>query len=491
MTLLEQCGIWNENDEYEKIINAIEGIPSGDRSPELDSELARAYNNAADADDKDLFQKAVALLRPHEEYFKGDHCWNFRIAYACFYLNQEGVALRYFLQALEARPGDEDTQKFIDECRRRLSLPMFYKNFRERTREAWAAFEQEEAKLRGLLDRKNRADAEADLMETCGDVLKLVFANPSFEIGFNGKKYELILSAEGNKARLFELVYFQRHAPASVLEHWNILVGRQPSRGFGLRSNGWEVSGEDVRVWVEKREDKISLTLFCEKLLPLLREDENRAWWMLSLLADQVLGEIASIALICGFEVAETPPKGSSVSLDELPKALTEMELNIDRTAEEYLDNCYTVYWLEPNEEPEADWRLDVYAGNTRCEPLINDYLNAENITMDAYHADGAVAGFLCYPLDGFVGENRGKEVLDFRDALEAAVMEAAGEDAVTFIGGASGIYCGYLDFIAWDLPAVLDAALEFFEKSTLKSADFHVFRRDVGTVRLLDRPNR
>lgn len=84
MTLLEQCGIWNENDEYEKIINAIEGIPSGDRSPELDSELARAYNNAADADDKDLFQKAIALLRPHEEYFKGDHCWNFRIAMPVF-----------------------------------------------------------------------------------------------------------------------------------------------------------------------------------------------------------------------------------------------------------------------------------------------------------------------------------------------------------------------------------------------------------------------
>ena len=48
MTLLEQCQIWNDNDEYQKIIDAIEAIPAEDRTPELDSELARAYNNAAD-----------------------------------------------------------------------------------------------------------------------------------------------------------------------------------------------------------------------------------------------------------------------------------------------------------------------------------------------------------------------------------------------------------------------------------------------------------
>ena len=34
--------------------------------------------------------------------------------------------------------------------------------------------------------------------------------------------------------------------------------------------------------------------------------------------------------------------------------------------------------------------------------------------------------------------------------------MREAGAEAVTFLGGATGLYCGYLDFIAWDLPAVL-----------------------------------
>ena len=33
----------------------------------------------------------------------------------------------------------------------------------------------------------------------------------------------------------------------------------------------------------------------------------------------------------------------------------------------------------------------------------------------------------------------------------------------ITFLGGATGLYYGYLDFIAWDLPAVLDAANSIF----------------------------
>ena len=71
MNLLEQCQKWNENDEFQKIIDALEAIPSGGRTPEMDSELARAYNNQAQPEEKELFQKAIDLLEPHEEYFEG------------------------------------------------------------------------------------------------------------------------------------------------------------------------------------------------------------------------------------------------------------------------------------------------------------------------------------------------------------------------------------------------------------------------------------
>ena len=42
--------------------------------------------------------------------------------------------------------------------------------------------------------------------------------------------------------------------------------------------------------------------------------------------------------------------------------------------------------------------------------------------------------------------------------------------------------------FIAWDLPAVLEAAKDFFADSCVAQGVFHVFRRNAGAVRLWER---
>ena len=437
MKLLEQCQKWNEEDEFQKIIDTLEAIPAGERTPEMDSELARAYSNLAEPGDRELFQRAIGLLEPHE-----------------------------------ARPGDADTQELIDSCRRCLALPGFEKNFRQRTKEAWAAFAGIEAELRRIMDTDEMRERGEELVEECQKVLELAFCSPSFELGVGVEKYELILSADGNRSALFPLVYFQRRAPESVLEHWNILVGRQPSAGFSLQAGELQVQAEDVLVWTEPREDRVSLTLYCEKLLPLMREEEDKVWWLLCTLTDQVLGEVSSIALIHDLDIVEQPRSGTAVLLSELPGKLRDMGYTRWDDAGDYLENSYIAYELEPVKDPEADWRLDVGAGSTRLPVLINDYMRSESGIMDDYHRDGIAAGFLCYPLDGFTGEGRAEEILTFRDALRESVREHAGEDAVTFLGGATGLYYGYLDLIAWDLPAVLDAAREFLLEQIWPGAD-------------------
>lgn len=489
MELLEQCQQWFEQDEAQKVIDTLEAIPAGERPPELDSELAKAYIAIAEMGDREPFEKALELLTPHEVYFAGDHCWNYRIASAYYYLDEEGPALRYFEKALEARPGDNDTQEYIDDCRRRLSLPRFEKNFRERTQEAWAAFSQIEAELRQIIDTDETHQRGEELVEKCGNALRSALGDTAFELGFNGEKYELILSPEGLRSRLFPLVYFQKQAPESVLEHWNIWVGRQPCEGFELRAGEIEVRAEDVQMWAEETEDhQVSLVLYCEKLTPILKEDTDKVWWALSMLVDQTIGEVSAIALIAGFDVYAQPKDEPAKLLSELPELLQSMGLSLWRDGSDYLENSYLAYELKPVEDPEADWRLDVYTGSCRLPVLINDYLTARADTVDEYHRDGIAAGFLCYPVDGFAGEDRAEQILQFRDDLRDAILEKAGAEAVTFLGGATGLYYGYLDFLAWDLPAVLDAARDFFEDSQIDQGGFHTFRRDVGTVRLWEK---
>ena len=51
--LLEKCQIWNEDGNYAKIIEELEKIPYENRTPETDSELARAYANIAEPSDRE------------------------------------------------------------------------------------------------------------------------------------------------------------------------------------------------------------------------------------------------------------------------------------------------------------------------------------------------------------------------------------------------------------------------------------------------------
>ena len=121
--------------------------------------------------------------------------------------------------------------------------------------------------------------------------------------------------------------------------------------------------------------------------------------------------------------------------------------------------------------------------------PLVNGYLDADNDFMDALHADGAAAGFFCYPLDTLREEEGTEKIFDFRDRLEEALAAGDGPEILTLTGGATGLFCGYVDFIAWDIRAVLQKAKEFFEGTDIPWANFHTFRREAGTVALKHPP--
>ncbi|MFR3532374.1 MAG: DUF2185 domain-containing protein [[Eubacterium] siraeum] len=489
MDILKQCQKWHEESKQHKIIDALEAIPAEERTPEMDSELARAYNNLADPHKptcKEMLKKALALLKPHEEYFEDDYYWNFRMGYSYFYLDQEGRALRYFEKALEARPDDEDTMQLIDGCKKGISLPQFSECFRERTEDWWETFAEMEAELRQMMDEDKDRTRGAELVAQMQGTLNLVFDEISFEMGFNGEKHELILTPEGDKVKLFELIYFQKHAPKEVLEHWNILVGRQPVQNIGLRTNdGWEISGDDVQIWLEEQgENSFAISAYCEKLLPKLQEEEGRVWWMLTTLTDQVLGEIPHMRYIDSFDVLEEPKAEPSILLSQLPDHLKERGLELSTDPEAYLES-YLGYEMKPNEDPDADWRLDVMVGSTNCVPLINGYLNADNDFMDQLHADGTVAGFFCYPLDTLREEEGSQKIFDFRDELEKVFTTDEGSEVLTLTGGATGIYCGYVDFIAWDIREALNMAKEFFEGTDIPWAIFHSFRREAGSVPL------
>lgn len=488
MTLLEKCQKWHEAGQFPKIIEALEALGEDGRTPELASELARAYNNEADPNTSEgrlMLHRAIELLEPHEEALGATYLWNFRLGYAYYYLDQEGRALSRFLRAHEAKPEDEDAKEFMEDCLKRVTLPFFRVPFRERTQKVWTAFEGEEAEIRAMMDADKTHERGEEIVDRIERILRLAFEDVSFEVGFNGVKHELILTPEGNRMKLFELVYFRSHAPASVLRHWEITLGRRGTSGNELHAGGVRIGGEDVQAWLEPDDDAFKLSVFCARLADLKAKEEGRVWWMLTTLTDQLLGEIPHMRWINDFELLDAPRAVPGFLLSDLPDKLRELGKDLALDAETLLENSYVGYTREPDPDPDADWRLDVIAGSTACPPLINGYMSADDETMDALHADGVTAGFIAFSLAGFTGENRTQGIFAFRDALEAQLEKACGPDVVRMVGGATGVHFGYVDFMVWDLQPVLFEARAFLEASDVPAASFHVFRREVGSVPL------
>ncbi len=372
-----------------------------------------------------------------------------------------------------------------EERMRELSLPINIKPFRMRTEEGWASFLTGEGELRALMEEEDREAVSERLVSRCTELLSPAFADVAFELGHNGEKYELILTPEGDRSRLFQLAYFRQHAPRELLKSWNIKVGRTRSENFGLRIYGQDVALEDVRVWPEKTQNSsLNLKLYCEKLAPLMKENEGQVYNIIYILLDQALGELAAMRYVDRLEVLEAPAERESIPLNHLAGFVARQ---VDPEGwprandPELAGERYTAYEGKPSEEEDWPLRADVYVGVTCCIPLLNGYFQNDDYYMDRLHQDGVVPGFFYYPLDGVDK----KDILNLRDQLEQAIEARCGEGIVTFTGGATGTAFGYLDFIAWDLRTLLDAAVEVFAGAPVDWAAFHTLRSNAGSIGL------
>ena len=168
--------------------------------------------------------------------------------------------------------------------------------------------------------------------------------------------------SEGDRAKLYELQYFKEHAPAEVLLHWDIVVGRSRKPGFDLRVDDLQVGGDDVQALAEPSGDNsVELTMYCEKLLPLLAENEDRVWWMLGSLCDYTIGEVNTIAIVDKMEISDKPLDGDTVTLSALPDKLNALGIKLYSDAGEYLENSYLSYQLRaepPTATPTGEWIL-------------------------------------------------------------------------------------------------------------------------------------
>ena len=108
----------------------------------------------------------------------------------------------------------------------------------------------------------------------------------------------------------------------------------------------------------------------------------------------------------------------------------------------------------------------------------MNGYYNDTPYVMDSLEDDGIAAGYLFYPIDTVESDSRGTQILELRDAITNE-LERELPDSFMFVGGATGVHFGYIDFIAWDMRDVAAKLPAIAEKNGLSWMAFRNFRRN------------
>lgn len=113
--LRQKLDEWHEQNEHQKIVNAIALSREEQTDYETVSRLARALNNLG------AYEEAARWLLAVEKDGEGDPLWHFRLGYSYYYLELYDKAAAAFGRSLELDASDEDAWRFLTDCLHILS----------------------------------------------------------------------------------------------------------------------------------------------------------------------------------------------------------------------------------------------------------------------------------------------------------------------------------------------------------------------------------
>ncbi len=345
-------------------------------------------------------------------------------------------------------------------------------SFKERVGKFWGAFAEKESEVRKMLDDKVGTDT---LIKFVDDILSVAFHKAFFELGINDQgKYELILTPEGDRAKLFQLEYWLKQAPAVLTEKWNFYSSK-PAKAkgdFSISMYDTTLSADSVSLYyeIDEKHQKVNLQVEC---LPLMKLEENKKYSLFFIYLDQLIGEAYTMEYIGTIDFRVSGKGLKKIAATDLRKLMDDtIEAKNWFRIENICERC-AGYEMVPSKAKDWQLREDIYIAYSSCFPVLNAFYNKSTELFGNFYADGVVFGFLFYENIN-VPKDR---MVPFRTEIEDQILkEAKAANVADSIGGATGFYFSYMDFIVYDIDAFLAIAKEVLVKYKFKDVGFSNF---------------
>ena len=474
----------------DEIIRRLEAVPKEKFTPLYAFELARAIANRSESGRDDL-KRALALLEGLDDWTEGRWETLFCRAFLNLRLGQRRAALKCFKACAGIRPDDEVVDFFVEVCKRGLSQPTIEKPFRVRADEVWAALEAQATELEDAFDSVTDAD---EVEKRLAAILEPVSASWwRLDVSAEDDRIKVEISPNGWRLECFPILEFLRRVPESLADRWTFTAGRarRDDTSFETFMAGNEVlSADDVLIWPEPHEGMWRLLVYIEDFKGTEERVRIECFQAVRALIDRTVGEAARLRRADAITLVPKAPSGEGLTLSEFREFLFEKAPECRRmTLKDYAWLPHE-YGMRPDTRPGAPLLADVTEGITHCPPLGYLYGQGKSIGMDALGAAGACAGFLFLDVkDDAEGLAPKKDRrIKARKTLEAR-LRGLGDGYLDVVGYASGVRYEYLQFIAWDLSAVLECASAAFEElDDVVEAGFHTYLRDASAFMMKTR---
>lgn len=475
---------------FDEIIRRLEAVQKEKFTPLYAFELARAIANRSESGKDDL-KRALALLEGLDDRTEGRWETLFCRAFLNLRLGQRRAALKCFKACAGMRPDDEVVDFFVEVCKRGLSQPTIEKPFRVRADEVWAALEAQATELEDAFDSVTDAD---EVEKRLAAILEPVSASWwRLDVSAEDDRIKVEISPNGWRLECFPILEFLRRVPESLADRWTFTAGRarRDDTSFETFMAGNEVlSADDVLIWPEPHEGMWRLLVYIEDFKGTEERARIECFQAVRALIDRTVGEAARLRRADAITLVPKAPSGEGLTLSEFREFLFEKAPECRRmTLKDYAWLPHE-YGMRPDTRPGAPLLADVTEGITHCPPLGYLYGQGKSIGMDALGAAGACAGFLFLDVkDDAEGLAPKKDRrIKARKTLEAR-LRGLGDGYLDVVGYASGVRYEYLQFIAWDLSAVLECASAAFEElDDVVEAGFHTYLRDASAFMMKTR---
>lgn len=475
---------------FDEIIRRLEAVQKEKFTPLYAFELARAIANRSESGKDDL-KRALALLEGLDDRTEGRWETLFCRAFLNLRLGRRRAALKCFKACAGMRPVDKVIDFFVEVCKRGLSQPTIEKPFRVRADEVWAALEAQATELEDAFDSVTDAD---EVEKRLAAILEPVSASWwRLDVSAEDDRIKVEISPNGWRLECFPILEFLRRVPESLADRWTFTAGRarRDDTSFETFMAGNEVlSADDVLIWPEPHEGMWRLLVYIEDFKGTEERARIECFQAVRALIDRTVGEAARLRRADAITLVPKAPSGEGLTLSEFREFLFEKAPECRRmTLKDYAWLPHE-YGMRPDTRPGAPLLADVTEGITHCPPLGYLYGQGKSIGMDALGAAGACAGFLFLDVkDDAEGLAPKKDRrIKARKTLEAR-LRGLGDGYLDVVGYASGVRYEYLQFIAWDLSAVLECASAAFEElDDVVEAGFHTYLRDASAFMMKTR---